>query len=38
MDEQEQIQADHLAGLHFGAPVGACWICEEDREPEAPDE
>ena len=35
---QEEIQAEHLAGEHFGRPNGTCWICElDDREPEAPD-
>jgi len=35
--EQEDIQADHLDGLHFGAPDPYCWICEiDDKEPEAP--
>lgn len=36
-DDQDDIQAAHLAGEHFGSPDPACWICElDDKEPEAP--
>lgn len=33
---QEEIQAEHLDGLHFDVPNPDCWICWEDKEPEAP--
>lgn len=37
-DELEQIEQDHLDGLHFGSPEGLCTLCELDYDdPEAPD-
>jgi len=36
-EDQDQIEEDHLAGLHFDDPHPACFMCEEDERPEAPD-
>ena len=37
-EEIAQIEAEHLDGLHFGAPEGLCSMCElDDHCPEAPD-
>jgi hypothetical protein len=33
---QEEIQAEHLDGLHYGNPDPDCWICWQDGEPECP--
>jgi hypothetical protein len=37
MSDQEQIDIDHLDGLHFDDPHPLCWQCEEDERPESPD-
>jgi len=35
--EQDEIQQEHLDGLHYGSPEPSCWICwDEDNEPECP--
>jgi hypothetical protein len=37
-DEQDEIERAHMAGDHYGAPEGDCWLCElDDDRPEAPD-
>jgi len=36
-EEQAELQEDHLAGDHYGAPHPDCWMCwDDDDEPEAP--
>jgi hypothetical protein len=38
-EELDQIDQDHLDGLHFDDPEPACWQCEiDDERPEAPDD
>jgi len=38
-EELEDIEQDHLDGLHFGSPEGLCTLCEiDDDDPEAPDD
>jgi len=37
-EEMEQIEQDHLDGLHFADPEGLCPLCElDDDRPECPD-
>ena len=41
--EQEDLQADHEAGMHFGSPEPECWSCwdcedEDGDNPECPGE
>jgi hypothetical protein len=36
-DDDEQVEEDHLNGLHYGEPHPTCYMCEEDDEPEACD-
>jgi len=35
--EQEEIETEHLDGLHFDNPHPLCFMCEEDERPESPD-
>ena len=37
-DEQQQMEVEHLEGLHFADPEGLCPLCElDDDRPECPD-
>jgi hypothetical protein len=36
-DNQDEIDQEHLEGLHFDNPHPLCWQCEEDKRPESPD-
>jgi len=37
MSDQDEIDIEHLSGLHFSNPHPLCWQCEEDERPESPD-
>lgn len=37
-DEMDEIEEDHLEGLHFDDPEPSCPLCElDDDRPECPD-